>query len=338
LYTEPPKASYTRPILFLFLLSPAIGELLSGSSPPLEFFNPLTFLILASLYGSGAILVREYARRWGKGWRSILFLGAAYGIIEEGILVRSFFDPGWVDLGVLGTYGRWLGVNWVWAEWLTIYHAIFSITIPILLVELYYPQHRAQPWLSPKQKRLFQTIFISVTLFGLVGFPYYAPELAVWLPACLAAVGVLTWYAKRIPNNAPVQPGLKVSWRKLAPLGFSVPFAFFFLFNSALIPIPAITMLIGILGVLGYERILRRWAHEGFTDLQRLGLAGGALGFFVFFDWILEINGMLGMSAVGVAFFLFILRLRQRIRLRLQAPAQSPSLSSEFSPPRPAFR
>jgi hypothetical protein len=338
LYPKPSKTLYTRPVLFLFILSPAVGELLSGSSPPLEFFNPITFLILTSLYGSGAVLVREYARRWGKGWRSILFLGAAYGIIEEGILVRSFFDPGWVDLGVLGTYGRWLGVNWVWAEWLTIYHAIFSITIPILLVELYYPQYRAQPWLSPKQKRLFQTIFIAVTLFGLVGFPYYAPELVIWLPACLVAVYLLTWYASRIPNNTPVQAGLKVSWRKLAPLGFSVPFAFFFLFNSALIPIPAITTLIGILGVLGYERILRGWAHEGFTDLQRLSLAGGALGFFVFFDWILEINGTLGMSAVGVAFFLFILRLRQRIRLRLQAPAQSPSLSGEFSPPQPAFR
>jgi len=338
LYPDPKNASYTRPILLLFVLSPAIGELLSGSSPPLDFFNPLTFLILASLYGSGAVLVREYARCWGKGWRSILFLGAAYGIIEEGILVRSFFDPGWVDLGVLGTYGRWLGVNWVWAEWLTIYHAIFSITIPILLVELTYPQYRAQPWLSPKQKRLFQTIFISVTLFGLVGFPYYAPELVIWLPACLAAVGVLTWYAKRIPNNAPVQPGLKVSWRKLAPLGFSVPFAFFFLFNSALIPIPAITMLIGILGVLGYERILRRWAHEGFTDLQRLGLAGGALGFFMFFDAILEINGVLGMSTVGIAFFVFILRLRQRILHRLRVSMQNPSPKVRFSSQQPTLR
>jgi hypothetical protein len=76
-------------------------------------------------------LVRDYARRWQKGWRSILILGAAYGIIEEGIMVRSFFSPTWKDLGLLATYGRWLGTNWVWAEWLAIYHAIFSITILI---------------------------------------------------------------------------------------------------------------------------------------------------------------------------------------------------------------
>ncbi len=329
MYPGPAKVTYTRPILFLFILSPAIGELLSGSSPPLEFLNPVSFLILASLYGSGAILVRECARRWGKGWRSIVFLGAAYGIIEEGILVRSFFNPIWVDLGVLGTYGRWLGVNWVWAEWLTIYHAIFSITIPIVLVELYYPQHKAQPWLSPRQKRLFQTAFIGVTLFGFLGFPYYAPELVVWLPACLLAVALLAWYARRIPVNPPTQAGLKASWRKLVPVGFSVPLSFFFLFYSTLIPFAAITMLVGVLGVLAYDRILSRWASRGLTELQKLGLAAGALGFFILFDVILELNGILGMSAVGLFFSLFILELRKRVMLRLfisssvQLPAQA---------------
>ncbi len=49
-----------NPALVLFFLSPAIGELLSGSSPPAEFFSP--FLpVLAVLYGGGAILSRELA-------------------------------------------------------------------------------------------------------------------------------------------------------------------------------------------------------------------------------------------------------------------------------------
>ncbi len=315
--STPTKTNYTRPILFLFFLSPAVGELLSGSSPPLEFFNPVTFMILSSLYGSGALLVRDYARRWGKGWRSILLLGAAYGIIEEGILVRSFFNPDWMDLGVLGTYGRWLGVNWVWAEWLTIYHSIFSITLPILLVELYYPKSRALPWLSAKQKRLFQTVFLAVTVFGLVGFPYYAPELLIWLPACMAAVFLLAWFAKRLENNVPIQPGLKVSWRRLVLFGFSVPLAFFFLFYSTIIPVPAITMLVGVLGVFGYERVLNRWAAHGFTDVQRLGLATGCLGFFMLFDVILEINGILGMSIVGACFAVILIKLRNHVIRRV---------------------
>ncbi len=88
--SSPIKNSST---LVLFLLSPAIAELLSGSAPPLEFFNPLGFVILASLYGSGAILARELALRWRKGYLSLLLLGAAYGVIEEGLIVKSFFDP-----------------------------------------------------------------------------------------------------------------------------------------------------------------------------------------------------------------------------------------------------
>ena len=104
------------PIIILALLSPAIAELLSGSSPPLEFFNPFGFVLLVGLYGCGVVIVRELSIRWEKGWGSILLLGAAYGIIEEGLAVKSFFDPNWMDLGILGTYGRWIGVNWVWIK------------------------------------------------------------------------------------------------------------------------------------------------------------------------------------------------------------------------------
>jgi hypothetical protein len=115
----------------LFFLSPITAELLTGSAPPAEFFNPFSLLVLTALYGSGAILVRELALRWRKGWPTILILGAAYGIVEEGLMVKSFFDPQWVDLGPLGVYGRWAEVNWVWSLGLTLFHAVWSIGIPI---------------------------------------------------------------------------------------------------------------------------------------------------------------------------------------------------------------
>lgn len=99
------------PAIVLFFLAPAIGELLSGSAPPAEFFNPIGLLLLSSLYGSGALLARELKLIWKKGYVSLFILGAAYGVIEEGLMVKSFFDPGWMDLGVLGVYGRWLEVN-----------------------------------------------------------------------------------------------------------------------------------------------------------------------------------------------------------------------------------
>src|SRR5207302_1555765 len=110
-----------RPLLALVLLSPVIAEMLSGSTPPIEWLNPIAVLFLIWLYGAGVLVMRETAVRWKTGWPSILLLGAAYGIIEEGLAVKSFFDPAWMDLGTLGWYGRWLDVNWVWAVWLTIF-------------------------------------------------------------------------------------------------------------------------------------------------------------------------------------------------------------------------
>ena len=93
------------PALVLFFLAPVIGELLSGSSPPVEFFKPFSLLLLAALYGGGALLARELALRWGKRWPTILTLGLAYGVLEEGLMVKSFFDPAWMDLG------RWVPDN-----------------------------------------------------------------------------------------------------------------------------------------------------------------------------------------------------------------------------------
>jgi hypothetical protein len=119
------------PVLVLFLLSPIIGEVLSGSTPLLSFINPVVLLLEVGLYGCGAVIVRELAIRWQKGLPTVLTLGAAYGIIEEGLDTKSWFNPNWPDVGILGTYGRVLGVNWVWAVELTIYHAVFSIAIPI---------------------------------------------------------------------------------------------------------------------------------------------------------------------------------------------------------------
>ncbi len=73
-------------ILTLFVLAPFTAELLSGSTPILVYFtNPLSFVLNPLLYGCGALLVREVARRRGLGWTGVLWLGAAYGIFEEGV-------------------------------------------------------------------------------------------------------------------------------------------------------------------------------------------------------------------------------------------------------------
>ena len=156
----------------LYILSPVVAELCSGATP--WFVYPIWGWVLMLMYGGGAILIREYTLRWGKGWPTIFTLGVAYGIAEEGIAVRTFFDRSAPVMQPLGDYGWAGGTNWVWDVHLSLYHAIISIAIPIFLVMLAYPARRNEPWVSSR--------WLKKAAVGYVGDPPL-------LPARLAAAG-----------------------------------------------------------------------------------------------------------------------------------------------------
>jgi hypothetical protein len=188
---------HLSPSLLLFLFAPAIGELLSGSSPPLEFFFPPTLILLALMYGCGALVCRELVIRWGKGWLSLLLLGLAYGIYEEGIVVRSSFNPGWQDLDNLAHYGRWAGVNWVWIEHLTHYHALISILASITLVEIVFPDRQRERWLGRRAWRACWLALIGWIPLEFLAFPY-RPPLGWYALTWLTVLGLI-WAARRLP-------------------------------------------------------------------------------------------------------------------------------------------
>ncbi len=168
--TQPRYTGNWKPVLVLLVLSPAIGELLSGSSPPQQFFNPLFFVLLVGLYGCGALLVRETVARWQLNSAGLLLLGAAYGIIEEGLTCKSFFNPYWTDTGFLSVYGRAAGVNWVWTFGLTVYHMVVSVTVPIFLTEAVFSGRAKDPWLERRGWAFAGTALALVMILGFVGF------------------------------------------------------------------------------------------------------------------------------------------------------------------------
>lgn len=142
------QSKHVNKLKFLILLAiatPGIPEYLSGSWRLSSLVsNPVNFLVFLALniglYTSGALLVREFAVTFRKGWFSIFILGCAYGIMEEAIALHTFFQISGSPVGFLGSYGRFAGVDWVWAFGLAIYHAIFSITLPLLLISMAYPE------------------------------------------------------------------------------------------------------------------------------------------------------------------------------------------------------
>lgn len=303
------------PALVLFFLSPLIAELLSGSAPPAEFFAPFGLLALPALYGSGAIIIRELVLRYRKGWSSLLVLGAAYGIVEEGLMVKSFFDPAWPDLGKLGVYGRWLGVNWVWCEHLIIYHAAVSIAIPILLVELMYPARRRESWVSRGMLYFFAWLLATDVVLGFVAMTKYRPPAVPYLAAVLIVLLLVRWalrmrYVPRSPTGTRV-----VRPFAFAVVGFASVFLLFFLMYvlpGTATP-PVVTMLVAAVLVTAVVLLLRRTSGFGaaWSDVHRMALAFGALAFFVLLAPLQELDkhrtdNTHGMAVVGLAALIFL--------------------------------
>jgi len=306
-----------RPLLALVLLSPIIAEMLSGSSPPAEWLNPITPLLLVWLYGAGVLVMRETAVRWKTGWPSILLLGAAYGIIEEGLAVKSFFDPGWMDLGTLAWYGRWFDVNWVWAVWLTIYHAVVSIAIPIFLVEWIWPRTRGQPLTSRRGYITAIALLAGATVFINVLLTPYRPS--VWhLLGALAAVAFLAWAAKKYaaPLWARLPSGrLPRSPRVYALAGFGFLMGSFLLYGGG--PffgiVPIVTILEGVAVLVGVMLLIRRTSDDPSRwAKQRFAFVAGAVGFLIVLAAFLEIAGWRGMGVPAALFAYLLVRLYRR--------------------------
>ncbi len=74
------------PAITLFFVAPLVAEFLLGDLP-LKLLGAL--IILAPMYGGGALLVRELVRRSGRGWPSILMLAFAYAVIEEAFTTQT---------------------------------------------------------------------------------------------------------------------------------------------------------------------------------------------------------------------------------------------------------
>lgn len=134
------------PVLALLILAPWVGEFLLGN---ISVRQLPTLLALVPLYGAGALLIREVARRTGRGWPTMLLLGAAYGVIEAGLVDQSLFNPSFESWDFLAvTPIPALGISAFNALSFVIGHAVWSIGAPIAIVELWTPARRATPWLG----------------------------------------------------------------------------------------------------------------------------------------------------------------------------------------------
>ncbi|WP_328322941.1 hypothetical protein OHA70_29490 [Kribbella sp. NBC_00382] len=160
----------------LFWLAPLVGEFLLGNQPVTELPSILLF---APMYGGGALLIREVARRAGIGWTGIVLLAAAYGLLEEGPIDQMLFNPGYLGLDSFAGFALvpGLGVSVSLVQGTVTLHTIWSICVPIALVEGFAPES-TRPWLGRLGLTVVALIFtLGSTLLGVmqaVGFHFVA--------------------------------------------------------------------------------------------------------------------------------------------------------------------
>ena len=244
----PRAVSFLRrhPIVALVLLTPGIPEYLSGSSNLSGIlWNPVVFgaflLLNVGMYAPGALLIREAMVRWRGGWGTVAVLGTAYAVMEEGIADATFFNPHNPNVGVLGSYGHFLGTNWVWIPGVVMVHVVFSLAIPLFLFGLAFPDLRGRSLLVPWQIGLAAGILTvdtaAIAAIG-AGVLHWFDGWAV-IAVCLVVIVALAGIARRLPAGWPKAP---TELPRLSPRRF-------FVLGLALFPAVAATP--AILGAFG---------------------------------------------------------------------------------------
>ncbi len=310
------------PAWILFLLAPIVGELLTGFSPPFKFLNPFVSFFLFALYGAGAVLCRELAVRTGRGWPTMLVLGAGVVLLKEGLMTASLFTP---DLaGPLGSYGRFLGVNWVWLVQSLLFESIFAIAIPILLVNLLFPQRRNEPWLNVTGAWWLIGLLLSGLILGILFLSPYHPAPIYYILTLAAAVGISIG-SLSLPSTLRITKSKNVA----APYVFGM-FSFvgtlLFALSGWLLPrspLPAPITIAAFVGLAFYTlRTVLAMSGDAqkWKDSQQAALLTGALAFYVllapFKEWFPQGQDTRGMTFVAVGTAIFLIGLNWLVRSR----------------------
>lgn len=279
----------------LLLLAPISAELMfSAIGMPIMW---LAFPLLIPLYGAGVLLIREATVRVGGGWPTLIVLGLAYELAEDGLGLQALTSPTLYNAAGWGP--RVLGLNTTYWESQAGYHTVFSVLIPIIITNLIFPELRSTSYLRRRGM-----IGISITtVLGIIllkiGFtrtidPGYFAPLPFLLGLLIAIAGLSSVALKVLPqryglDSTPV--GVQDPSRvPPAPVAGVVAGLATLIFLTLLVPMespptgPAfgsggivwLPMALAAAVAIGTGIMIARWSPS-MSDLHRIWLVGGAL-------------------------------------------------------------
>lgn len=276
------------PAVGLFFLAPLVGEFLLGN---LSITSLGALVLLAPLYGGGALLIREIGRRWGWDWPSLIVLCFTYGLIEEAFVTQSLFNPNYVGLRLLDYgYIPALGISAWWTVFVLSIHAIWSTAVPIALVESFTPETRHMPWLGYVGLAITAVLFViaCVLLFFFQPAPFMASTLQLLVSAVtvviLVGVAIVLGRVQRYDEDtAHTVPNVWV----VGIIAFVLGSAFMLLARTHA-PIPAWLNVAGLLALLIIGAgLFWRWSRRaGWSARHKLAVAGGLLLTYAWYGFV----------------------------------------------------
>ncbi len=311
-------------LVSLIILAATLAEFLTDSTPlSAVILYPLGFAFNVGLYGGGAVLIRETVIRWRKRWGAVLLLGGAYAVGEEGFAAKTMINP---NSPIIGNqlYSHWMGVNWVPLAALTVFHSAFSIAVPILLVELLFPEVKGRRLLGNFGTGItLVTYGLTVTLLSLWFGDPFAPALyvVVFLSAYASAFIAAAYLVPRWFLQAKGERSDRRE-RNFFVLGLGFMSAFFIISAGLtpigglavrLLPWPATDALFVPLTVLTACYLVRH-AGRSQNDFVKVAFVLGMMLIFVPMDIMLEIGGDVGVLVYTALIIGLLIRLRQRVK------------------------
>jgi len=317
---------FAAPLWTLLLLSPFIGEVLSGSTRTSILF---VFIPEVMVWGVGAVLCRELVRRWRAGGTSLLLLGLSLSIAEEFIIQQTSLAP----LPFPGShpdYGRMWGMNLVYLLFMLGYESVWVVVVPVQVTELFFPERAAKPWLRKRGVVVAAIVFFLGSRIAWYGWtqqarprlhaaPYHPPLAMIALG--LLAIGGLVALAYLVRNFGRQSPenrqGAIPAW--LAGLiALVMGLAWFELVAQEFVPKPVepfwLAIALGVAWAALAFTLFSWWSSRAaWNEVHRLAsafgatLAGMTIPYLTIASWSkIDVIGKLIFDALALAGFLLL--------------------------------